>query len=159
MSRSRLPRLGLALLAGAVSTAALALSAPPSAGWKADPDEQFLLEVAIRQMRLGDGARAYATPEGVCVILADVVAAQSAAGTEIGTLFIDEGFGTLDADTLEEVMEVLDGLRDGGRAVGIVSHVAELRGRIPARLQVRRGRGGSTVAVAAPFSAAGRTAR
>ncbi|TNY37181.1 SbcC/MukB-like Walker B domain-containing protein, partial [Thermomonospora catenispora] len=105
------------------------------------------------------GGESFITSLALALGLADVVAAQSAAGTEIGTLFIDEGFGTLDADTLEEVMEVLDGLRDGGRAVGIVSHVAELRGRIPARLQVRRGRGGSTVAVAAPFSAAGRTAR
>ncbi|MDA0566583.1 SMC family ATPase [Streptomonospora sp. S1-112] len=64
------------------------------------------------------------------------VAAQEAGGGDIGTLFVDEGFGTLDEDTLEEVMEVLDGLRDGGRAVGVVSHVADLRTRITTRLQV-----------------------
>jgi DNA repair exonuclease SbcCD ATPase subunit len=62
---------------------------------------------------------------------------------------VDEGFGTLDDQTLDEVMDVLDGLRDGGRAVGIVSHVAELRVRIPAQLRVTKARAGSTVAVVA----------
>jgi exonuclease SbcC len=75
------------------------------------------------------------------------VVSTEAGGTEIGTLFVDEGFGTLDEDTLDEVMEVLDGLRDGGRAVGIVSHVAELRTRIPSQLQVRKTRTGSTLTV------------
>ncbi|WP_426560393.1 AAA family ATPase [Angustibacter sp. McL0619] len=76
--------------------------------------------------------------------LADVVQAE-AGGTTIETLFVDEGFGTLDEDTLEEVMGVLDGLRDGGRAVGLVSHVRELRGRIPSQLEVRRQRNGSSI--------------
>ncbi len=61
-----------------------------------------------------------------------------------------EGFGTLDEETLEEVMTVLDTLREGGRMVGIVSHVAELRQRIPAQLQVRKTRAGSTVHLIAP---------
>ncbi|MFB9801242.1 SbcC/MukB-like Walker B domain-containing protein, partial [Streptomonospora salina] len=64
------------------------------------------------------------------------VAAQEAGGGDIGTLFIDEGFGTLDEDTLEEVLEVLDSLRDGGRAVGVVSHVSDLRTRVTTRLRV-----------------------
>ncbi|MFD0775531.1 SbcC/MukB-like Walker B domain-containing protein, partial [Streptomonospora algeriensis] len=63
------------------------------------------------------------------------VAAQEAGGGDIDTLFIDEGFGTLDEETLEEVLEVLDSLRDGGRAVGVVSHVADLRTRITTRLK------------------------
>jgi DNA repair protein SbcC/Rad50 len=58
---------------------------------------------------------------------------------------VDEGFGTLDEETLDEVMNVLDGLRAGGRIVGIVSHVAELRQRIPARVHVRKTRSGSHV--------------
>ena len=62
-----------------------------------------------------------------------------------GPLFIDEGFGTLDADTLEAVMGVLDELRAGGRVVGIVSHVDEMRQRIPSRLHVIRNRDGSTL--------------
>lgn len=63
----------------------------------------------------------------------------------IDTMFIDEGFGTLDADALDAVMGVLDELRAGGRVVGVVSHVDELRQRIPSRLHVLRGRTGSTV--------------
>jgi exonuclease SbcC len=56
----------------------------------------------------------------------------------------------LDEETLEEVMTVLDTLREGGRMVGIVSHVAELRQRIPAQLHVRKTRAGSTVHLIAP---------
>ncbi|MFZ5872386.1 MAG: SbcC/MukB-like Walker B domain-containing protein, partial [Actinomycetota bacterium] len=80
--------------------------------------------------------------------LADVVQAD-AGGAAIETLFVDEGFGTLDEETLEEVMATLDGLRDGGRAVGLVSHVAELRQRIPHRLEVVKTRRGSWLRTAA----------
>jgi exonuclease SbcC len=76
--------------------------------------------------------------------LADVVAAETG-GSRLETLFIDEGFGSLDEATLDEVLDVLDALREGGRAVGIVSHVAELRQRIPARLHVVKARDGSHV--------------
>jgi exonuclease SbcC len=78
--------------------------------------------------------------------LADVVTAE-AGGTRIEALFVDEGFGSLDEDTLEEVMTVLDSLREGGRMVGIVSHVAELRQRIPAQIRVRKGHSGSDLTV------------
>ncbi|MCW2674059.1 MAG: putative ATP-dependent dsDNA exonuclease [Frankiales bacterium] len=78
--------------------------------------------------------------------LADVVTAE-AGGARIGALFVDEGFGTLDEETLDEVMDVLDGLREGGRVVGLVSHVAELRQRIPVRVEVRKARVGSGVVV------------
>ena len=69
--------------------------------------------------------------------LADVVRAE-AGGVELGTLFVDEGFGSLDPATLDAVMAELGRLREGGRAVGIVSHVAELKDRIPERIEVRR---------------------
>jgi len=74
--------------------------------------------------------------------LADVVMAE-AGGSRVEALFVDEGFGTLDEETLDEVMDVLDGLREGGRVVGLVSHVAELRQRIPAQVEVRKTRAGS----------------
>ena len=74
--------------------------------------------------------------------LADVVTAE-AGGTRIEALFVDEGFGSLDEETLDEVMTVLDGLREGGRMVGIVSHVAELKQRIPAQIRVHKGHSGS----------------
>jgi DNA repair protein SbcC/Rad50 len=92
------------------------------------------------------GGESFISSLSLALGLADVVTAE-AGGAEIGTLFVDEGFGTLDEDTLDEVMDVLDGLRDGGRAVGIVSHVAELRARIPAQLRVTKERSGSTARI------------
>ncbi|AUG80923.1 hypothetical protein CFP65_6260 [Kitasatospora sp. MMS16-BH015] len=79
--------------------------------------------------------------------LADVVT-DEAGGRPLDTLFVDEGFGSLDEQALEEVMDVLDGLRERDRAVGIVSHVPDLRTRIPAQLLVRKGRRGSTLRLA-----------
>jgi exonuclease SbcC len=81
--------------------------------------------------------------------LADVVT-DEAGGRPLDTLFVDEGFGTLDEETLDEVMDVLDNLRERDRAVGIVSHVADLRRRIPMQLRVRKGRTGSTVQLTGP---------
>ncbi|MEU4696250.1 AAA family ATPase [Nonomuraea dietziae] len=92
------------------------------------------------------GGESFITSLALALGLADVVTAE-AGGAEIGTLFVDEGFGTLDEDTLDGVLDILDGLRDGGRAVGIVSHVAELRTRIPAQLRVAKTRKGSTLSV------------
>ncbi|MFI9835987.1 AAA family ATPase [Nonomuraea sp. NPDC051941] len=92
------------------------------------------------------GGESFITSLALALGLADVVTAE-AGGTELGTLFVDEGFGTLDEDTLDGVLDILDGLRDGGRAVGIVSHVAELRSRITAQLKVTKTRAGSTVSL------------
>ncbi|ARQ71894.1 AAA family ATPase [Streptomyces marincola] len=80
--------------------------------------------------------------------LADVVAEESG-GQRLDTLFIDEGFGSLDEQALDEVLDVLDSLREHDRCVAIVSHVPDLRGRIPAQLRVDKGRRGSTVRVSA----------
>jgi exonuclease SbcC len=60
-------------------------------------------------------------------------------------LFVDEGFGGLDAETLDEVMDTIDELRAGGRCVGLVSHLSELRMRIPTQVQVVRSRSGSRI--------------
>lgn len=69
--------------------------------------------------------------------LADVVQAE-AGGLELGTLFVDEGFGSLDPATLDAVMTELGRLSASGRVVGIVSHVDELKQRIADRIEVRR---------------------
>lgn len=76
--------------------------------------------------------------------LADVVT-DEAGGVRLDTLFIDEGFGSLDEQTLDEVLDVLDSLRERDRSVGIVSHVADLRRRVHAQLEVVKGRDGSAV--------------
>jgi exonuclease SbcC len=68
--------------------------------------------------------------------LAQVVTAR-AGGIRLDTLFIDEGFGSLDGDTLELAMRTLDELRQGGRTVGVISHVEAMKEQLPAQLLVR----------------------
>ncbi|GAA5088645.1 AAA family ATPase [Nocardia iowensis] len=97
---------------------------------------------AIRPAKTLSGGETFMASLSLALGLADTVAAESG-GLVLDTLFIDEGFGGLDADTLDAVMGVLDELRAGGRVVGVVSHVDEMRQRIPSRLHVRRGRTGS----------------
>ena len=79
--------------------------------------------------------------------LSDVVQ-QNAGGIELSTIFIDEGFGTLDGDSLDATVDTLVELQLGGRLVGIISHVSELKERIPAQLVVTPGERGSTAAFA-----------
>ncbi|WP_269454886.1 MULTISPECIES: SbcC/MukB-like Walker B domain-containing protein, partial [unclassified Rhodococcus (in: high G+C Gram-positive bacteria)] len=102
----------------------------------------------VRSAKTLSGGEAFLASLSLALGLADVVAAESG-GVVLDTMFIDEGFGTLDADTLESVMAVLDELRAGGRVVGVVSHVDEMRQRIPSRLYVKRERTGSTLQVVA----------
>jgi exonuclease SbcC len=92
------------------------------------------------------GGETFVVSLALALGLADVVT-QEAGGADLDTLFVDEGFGALDADTLDDVMDTLDSLRDGGRVVGVVSHVAEMRDRIPTQLLVTKSRLGSTVAI------------
>ena len=101
---------------------------------------------AERSPRSLSGGETFYTSLALALGLADVVKAE-AGGVDLDTLFIDEGFGTLDTETLDQVMAVIDELRDRGRVVGIVSHVADLKDRVAERLEVRRlPDGSSTVA-------------
>ncbi|MCH1866969.1 AAA family ATPase [Nocardioides sp. CFH 31398] len=91
------------------------------------------------------GGETFVVSLALALGLADVVSQEAAAdavGVDIDTLFVDEGFGSLDADTLEDVMGVLDDLRAGGRVVGVVSHVESMRERIGRRLEVTPGSAG-----------------
>jgi exonuclease SbcC len=67
--------------------------------------------------------------------LAEVVTAR-AGGIRLDTLFVDEGFGSLDEETLDLAMRTLDELRQGGRTVGVISHVAAMKEQLPAQLAV-----------------------
>jgi exonuclease SbcC len=96
-----------------------------------------------RNARSLSGGETFYTSLALALGLADVVRAE-AGGVDLDTLFIDEGFGSLDADTLDQVMGVIDELRDRGRTVGIVSHVSELKERIAERIEVRRLADGSS---------------
>ncbi len=95
------------------------------------------------------GGETFVVSLALALGLADVIT-QEAGGADLDTLFVDEGFGSLDAETLDDVLDTLDSLRDGGRVVGVVSHVAEMRERIPTRLVVTKSRQGSTLAVTTP---------
>jgi exonuclease SbcC len=75
--------------------------------------------------------------------MADVVTAE-AGGIDLGTLFVDEGFGSLDPHTLDAVLAELGRLRAGGRVVGVVSHVEALKASIAERVEVRRLADGSS---------------
>ena len=92
------------------------------------------------------GGETFVVSLALALGLADVIT-HEAGGADLDTLFVDEGFGSLDADTLDDVLDTLDGLRDGGRVVGVVSHVAEMRDRIPTQLVVSKSRSGSTLSV------------
>ena len=90
-----------------------------------------------RDTRTLSGGESFYASLALALGLADTVR-EEAGGVELETLFIDEGFGSLDPEALESVLDVIDALRDGGRVVGIVSHVHELKERIPDRIEVRR---------------------
>jgi len=68
-----------------------------------------------------------------------------AGGIEIDTLFIDEGFGSLDTESLEQALETLSKLTEKNRLIGIISHVGELKDRINNQIVVERGKQGSTL--------------
>jgi exonuclease SbcC len=99
------------------------------------------------------GGESFMASLALALGLADAVR-EEAGGFDLQTLFVDEGFGTLDDDSLEQVMAVLDDLREGGRAVGVVSHVAELRTRIPNQVVVSKTERGSSVQVTTTDEAA-----
>ena len=69
--------------------------------------------------------------------LADVVQSDTG-GVSLETLFVDEGFGSLDTETLERVLDQLDQLKSGGRTIGVISHVSEMKDRFPDRIVVSR---------------------
>ncbi len=96
-----------------------------------------------RDTRTLSGGESFYASLALALGLADVVR-DEAGGVELETLFIDEGFGSLDSEALESVLDVIDSLRDGGRVVGIVSHVTELKERVPDRIEVRRRVDGSS---------------
>ena len=89
------------------------------------------------------GGETFLASMALALGLADVIQSY-AGGIHMDTMFIDEGFGTLDPDTLELAMETLVKLQSSGRLIGMISHVPELKTRIPAHLEVTRGDDGST---------------
>ncbi len=96
-----------------------------------------------REPRTLSGGETFYVSLCLALGLADVVTAESG-GVQLDTLFIDEGFGSLDGQTLDAVMGQLSKLSRGGRTVGIVSHVEDLKQRVADRITVRRRADGSS---------------
>lgn len=97
-----------------------------------------------RSVRTLSGGEGFKTSLSLALGMADVVQAH-AGGVQLDTLFIDEGFGTLDEISLEQAISCLRSLQDGNRLLGIISHVPQLKEEIPAKLQIRAGVRGSTL--------------
>ncbi len=91
----------------------------------------------VRTPKTLSGGETFYASLSLALGLAEIVTAESG-GVELDTLFVDEGFGSLDPETLDTVMGVLDGLRRNGRVLGLVSHVTEMKERIAERVEVRR---------------------
>ncbi|HEU5152318.1 MAG TPA: SMC family ATPase [Iamia sp.] len=99
-----------------------------------------------REVTTLSGGETFQASLALALGVADVVAERTG-GVELGVLFVDEGFGTLDADALHLALDELDRLRAGGRMVGVISHVPGLRERIGTGIEVRPDRTGSEVLV------------
>lgn len=101
---------------------------------------------AIRDTVTLSGGESFYVSLALALGLAEVVQRETG-GKPLETLFIDEGFGTLDSQKLDEVMNEIESLRENGRTVGLVSHVEELRNRIPTQIRVSKSDKGSTTTV------------
>jgi exonuclease SbcC len=99
-----------------------------------------------RSVRTLSGGETFQASLALALALSDQLAALApAADHRLGSIFLDEGFGSLDADTLETVAGAIENLGAGDRMVGIVTHVPELAGRMPVQYRVSRGPRGATV--------------
>ncbi|EPD4908782.1 TPA: SMC family ATPase [Listeria innocua] len=96
-----------------------------------------------RHVKTLSGGESFKTSLALALSLAEVVQ-EMAGGISLETMFIDEGFGTLDPESLEVAVECLLETQENGRLVGIISHVPELKERISARLEVTATNHGST---------------
>jgi exonuclease SbcC len=104
----------------------------------------------VRSVKTLSGGETFLASLALALALAESLAALSAqgrAGEALGSLFLDEGFGTLDPETLDLVVQAIEALHGGRRLVGVITHITELAERLPARVEVRRGPGGAVLGV------------
>lgn len=96
------------------------------------------------------GGESFIAALSLALGLSDVVQAQSG-GIRLDTLFVDEGFGTLDSESLEMAVSTLMDLQRAGRMVGVISHVSELREQMDVRIDISKGKAGSTIRLVSPL--------
>ncbi len=99
-----------------------------------------------RSVRTLSGGESFKASLSLALGLSDEIQS-SAGGIRLDTMFVDEGFGALDEDSLQQAMQALSGLAEGNRLVGIISHVTELKERIDKQIVVKKDRSGGSKAV------------
>ena len=98
-------------------------------------------------MRSLSGGESFKASLSLALGLSDEIQS-SASGIRLETMFVDEGFGSLDGESLQQAMQALAGLTEGNRLVGIISHVGELKEKIDKQIVVTKNRsGGSSVEI------------
>ncbi len=100
----------------------------------------------LRSAKTLSGGETFKASLALALGLSDVIQSY-AGGIELDTLFVDEGFGALDADSLEQAIQTLIGLASGDRLVGIISHVGDLKERIDRQIIISKSPSGSTLTV------------
>jgi exonuclease SbcC len=99
-----------------------------------------------RSVKSLSGGESFKASLSLALGLSDIIQSYSG-GIKLDTMFVDEGFGGLDSDSLEQAVTILNSLADGNRTVGIISHVAELKERIDKKIIVSKGRNGSSIKI------------
>ena len=93
------------------------------------------------------GGESFLAALSLALGMSDMVQASAASAVRLDTMFVDEGFGSLSGNFLELAMnELIDTAENGHRLIGIISHVEEVKGRIPRRIEVTKGRTGGSAA-------------
>lgn len=103
----------------------------------------------IRNVSTLSGGESFKAALALSLGLSDVVQ-QKAGGVQIDTMFIDEGFGSLDSDSLEQTMRILQDLSGSNTLIGIISHVAELKEKIDRKIIVTKKQSGSSLRIELP---------
>ena len=99
----------------------------------------------VRSVKTLSGGESFKASLSMALGLSDEIQ-RSAGGIQIDTMFVDEGFGSLDEESLEQAIKVLNGLTEGNRLVGIISHVSELKERISRQVVVKKNKAGGSSA-------------